>query len=180
MDFSFWLIPEKNQKKFFQKIIDNLAQKYSSCSFIPHLTIYYIPPQNKKNLEIKTILKILKENFNSEEKINLQFSHLDFSDIFTKTLYCQMKTNQQLINLYDKFKKFFGNYSDYQLNPHLSLIYKNNMNVEDKKKEIKKLNSLIPKTIIFDKLSLIIRDKGHIKKETDVLDWKEIIEINLI
>lgn len=176
MDFSFWLIPEKSQKDFFQKIINDLAKKYKSFSFEPHITLYHF--ENNQNQ--KEIINLLEENLTNANKIFVEFKKLDYSDIFTKTLYCQMKLNQKLINLYQKAKTVFSKFGEYQLNPHLSLIYKNNMKVEDKEKEIKKLIRLIPKKIIFDKLALIIREKGSIKKEKDILEWKEILNINLI
>lgn len=175
MDFSFWLIPENSQKKLLEKIIIDLSNKYKSYPFIPHVTFYHF--ENNQNQ--KEIINLLEENFANANKISVEFEKLDYSNIFTKTLYCQMKTNNQLQNLYQKAKKIFLKYGDYQLNPHLSLIYKNNMKIDDKEKEIKKIMPLIPKKINFNKLALIIREKRSIKKEKDVLEWKEILNINL-
>lgn len=45
--------------------------------------------------------------------------------------------NEQIKSLYQKTKKIFLKFGDYQLNPHLSLIYKKNMSVDDKQKELK-------------------------------------------
>lgn len=70
-------------------------------------------------------------------------------------------------------------FSFYHLNPHLSLIYKNQMKDEDKVKERNKLLPLIPK-IIFDKLALITREKGSIKNEEDVLEWREKLTIDWV
>lgn len=176
MDFSFWLIPEKSQKDFFQKIINNLAKKYKSYSFEPHITLYHFENDQHQ----KEIINLLEKNFANTKKISVEFEKLDYLDIFTKTLYCQMKFNKELINLYQKAKNVFSKFSDYQLNPHLSLIYKNRMKIEDKEKEIKKLTPLIPKKIAFDKLALIIREKGSIKEEKDVLEWQKTLTINLL
>ncbi len=176
MDFSFWLIPENSQKKLLEKIIIDLSNKYKSYLFVPHTTLYHFKNNSNKN----KVVNLLKENFSKENKLILKVENIEYSNIFTKTLYCQMKTNNQLQNLYQKAKKIFSKYGDYQLNPHLSLIYKNNMKAEDKEKEIRKLNSLIPKKIIFNKLALIIKEKGSIKEEKDVLEWKEILTINLV
>lgn len=39
---------------------------------------------------------------------------------------------------------------------------------------------LILKKLLFDKLTLITREKGSIKEEKDVLEWKKVFQINLI
>lgn len=176
MDMSIWLIPREDQLNFFRKIINDLAHKYNTCSFAPHVTLYSF----NNNFNKEEIITGLNNYFLNEKRISLEFDGIKYSDLFTKTLYCQLKMNEQIESLYQKTKKIFLKFGDYQLNPHLSLIYKNNMSVDDKQKEIKKLTSFIPRRIIFDKLALIIRDKGPIKKEEDVLDWREILKINLL
>lgn len=175
MNFSFWLIPKKPCLDFFQKIIKQLAEKYQACPFTPHVTIYHF----ENDINPRKVIEMLKNNFDFKGEIILELEDVKHSDMFTKTFYCQMKNNSQLQKLYKKMKKLFCQFPVYQINPHLSLIYKNNMKVKDKIKERKKFLPIIPKKTAFNKIKLIIREKGSIKKEKDVLEWKEILTINL-
>jgi hypothetical protein len=55
--------------------------------------------------------------------------------------------------IYQVLRKHFLKYSDFKLHPHLSLIYKNNMPVDEKIKVIKKIK--IPAEILFDQIKVI-------------------------
>ena len=170
LDISIWLIPQKKQKKDLQEIIDNLSLKYHTSTFIPHITIYYLGQSAKLN-EVVPFIKQVAEN---TKPFELEIENILYSEQFTKTLYIQYKINPALQILYEKFRKKFYSINPYELNPHLSLIYKTNMKKEDKVGEIKKFK--IPNNLILDRLMVITKKGSNIKLEKDVLDWEVALE----
>jgi len=109
---------------------------------------------------IKTSLKDIIKNVEQILPVIKPFSlkplRINYSDIFTHTLFIEFEKNKYSVKLYQKFREKLLRYSDYNFNPHLSLIYKNNMTVAEKKK-IKKSISL-PNSIKFDQLLDLLRN----------------------
>ncbi|MGB9707224.1 MAG: hypothetical protein ACPL1D_00510 [Microgenomates group bacterium] len=167
-NISFWLIPEEKEKNYFQKIINDIAKKYKAFPFLPHITIY--AGVNCFENELKKIISQTDQISNQLTSITLKSVNIQYSDIFTKTLYIQFKKTKKLVNYYSLFFQSFKNYFEYQLNPHLSLIYKNNMEIKEKEKLVKEI--LVPKQVIFNQLMIIVKENGSIKNEEDVLDWR--------
>lgn len=48
---------------------------------------------------------------------------VEHSDVFTKTLFVQLATNAQVQGLHHALRELTGPAEEYELNPHLSLIY---------------------------------------------------------
>lgn len=172
MTISIWLVSQENQEVQLRKIINDLASRYGAFSFVPHITAYHF--DNVRDLN--EVMNQTKEIAGQSLPFSLDLESVSYSDIFTKTLYAQYKINSHLKNLYEQFRKRFFDQFPYEINPHLSLIYKNNMSEIDKKKEINRI--LVPKQINLDRLIMIARD-GSIKQEKDVLDWKNVAEFKL-
>lgn len=172
LSVSIWLIPQKDQEVGLRKIIDNLSSRYDSFSFIPHITIYHV--NEAQNLsEILTLAEKISQN---AKVFAVNLEKVSYSDMFTKTLYAQYEISPDLQSIYEDFKKELSDQSPYEINPHLSLIYKNNMDSSDKNKEIKNITA--PKKLILDRIAVITRG-GSIEKEKDVLEWKSAAEFNL-
>ncbi|MDH7476471.1 MAG: hypothetical protein QHH09_03295 [Microgenomates group bacterium] len=171
IDISFWLIPVEEQKRKLQEIIDELADKFKSFPFIPHVTIFHFNYELNQS-DLKNIKEETDKLLEKQKSFSLKVLKIDYSDIFTKTLFIQFEKNKDLILLYERFLNVFKKYSLYSLNPHLSLVYKNKMKEEDKMKIIKSLK--LKDKIIFDKLKIIIKSGGSITEEKDILLWKEI------
>jgi len=172
-DISIWLVPEKSQELTLQKTIDNLAQKYQACSFIPHITVYYLGT----NLSLNETIKIVEEETADVQPFSINFDAIKYSDIFIKTLYIQYRIDPPLKNLYEKIKNKMNKYFDYKLSPHLSLIYKNQLVDAEKQKIISQLD--YPKVLTIDRLMIITKNGSIITKEADVLDWHIVFEKQL-
>ena len=163
---SIWLIPEKNQEEQLQKTINDLALTYNAFPFIPHITAYHLvePPSLDK------IKSVIEEQVRKTIPFSLNLEKLAHSTQFTKTLYAQYKISPVLEALYNNLKRCFYPTNQYELSPHLSLIYKNGMSDEDKSYELERLT--VPDKLNIDRLMVITRDGEHITKDADVLDWK--------
>lgn len=169
-DVSIWLIPKKEQEEELRKTIDILSQKYGAYSFIPHLTIYHLGT----SLEEDKTIQIVSEETINVKPFTLEAETIKHSDIFTKTLYVPYQVAKPLLNMYERLRNRFQSIHNYALNPHLSLIYKNNMRVEDKEKEIG--NIKYPQTLDIDRVMVITKEGSTITQEKDVLDWKIAFE----
>lgn len=167
-DISIWLIPAKEDKIFLSKIIKQLAKDYSAYPFVPHLTIYA-----GVKTEVERIKWALNENIRDIKPFYVKVKKISHSDIFTKTLFLEIKENKSLLKIYNSLKKNLSRYGDYILKPHISLIYKRQMPVEEKTKVIKNLK--IKDKILVDKCAIITAPKP-ITIESDVLKWKNVYQ----
>jgi 2'-5' RNA ligase len=164
---SIWLVPKEDQEKQLREIINDLGSRYNAFPFVPHITAYHldsVPDLNDLTAKVEKIAQ-------SAKMLSLDFDKIDSSDVFTKTLYAQCKVSQELRVLHSKFKKAFSAYPTYEINPHLSLIYKNNMDNNDKLKEIQAIS--VPGKILLNRIMIIVREK-EIVRERDVLDWRNM------
>lgn len=162
------LIPAKKHQVMFDNIIKSLADRYDAYPFVSHITVYagmFMEENQAKESTNKALVGL------SVKPFTIKNNGLHYSDIFTKTIYVDFIKNASLEKIYQQFRNKFLKFKDYKLHPHLSLIYKNNMPVEEKIKVIKKLR--IPPEILFDRIEVITASKS-ITEEKDVLEWKVI------
>jgi hypothetical protein len=165
-DISIWLIPSKDEENQISKEVIRLATKYNSFPFIPHLTAYYLA----KSFELKQVLPIVRQVAASVSKFDLYFQELSHDNIFSKTLYAKYTASQELDAIYTLFKNEFYSKYPYNLNPHMSLLYKNSMDINAKNSEI--FSIVIPNKITIDSIAVITKPGGAISTEKDVLEWR--------
>ncbi len=165
---SIWLIT-KDEK--INKIIKELGEKYNTPYFLPHITLVNGFESIENNLinlgkEIKKLFK---------DKIILKVKNIEYSPLFTKTLYLTFFENRQLQDLREKTESFLASKNisfNREFSPHLSLIYKK-MEEKEKKKIIEEISHSLPNEITMDDLILILEEKP-IEKPEDVKRWKYI------
>ena len=115
---AYWLIPAEPAHRFFQDLIDDLARRYDAPVFEPHVTIY-VGADSTDAVE-----RTLSKGARDCEPIVLQALEVSHSDEFIKTLFVEFGLNSKLQRLNQSIRIAAQNSSDYQLNPHLSLLYK--------------------------------------------------------
>lgn len=163
---SFWLIPSEDDKAFFQKIVDTLAQEYNAPTFTPHVTIYsgeYAPDESLAELIEKAIKEV--------QSFSLTVHKLLYTDSFTKTLFVQFHQSPILSKISNTLQRSSKTPSEFALNPHLSLIYQN-LNEEIKKNIITSIT--LPKFEVgFDEVQAILTPE-KVQKRENVESWKVI------
>ncbi len=169
-NIGFWLVPKKDEKGYFQKIIDGLAQKYDGPSFEPHVTIY----AGLSNIE--NIISVAEEVAKNANEICLKITGTGYSDAISKTLFVTFESSKELTILSDEVKEKSKNQSDYKLAPHLSLLYKK-LN-ENTKKELAQGMELSCETVKFDGFVVVSVDTGIETKEA-VEAWETVFRINI-
>jgi hypothetical protein len=128
------------------------------------VTIYGLVKAQKKIIE-----ETIDYSVADSSTLVLKINSLAYSDNFTKTLFLDFETNSKLQTIYDRLKERLTAYRQYDLHPHLSLIYKRNMAVIEKEKFIKAYS--MKKEISFDRVALITAAKP-IEIEEDVKQFQ--------
>ncbi len=162
---AIWLTFSKNDREYLKKIIDEISEKYHAPKFEPHITVYGLV-DSKLSL-IDDIAKRVVFDCNS---FFVEKSEILQSKELWKTVYLELKANDQLKLMYKNLRKHFEKISKYEFNPHISLIYKN-LPVEEKLKIINNLDI---------KSEFLVNNLAIQKFFPDVEKWKIVKEYNLI
>lgn len=168
---AFWLIPSKENRAYFQEIIDTLSQEYEAPSFTPHVTIY--SGEYELDESIKSILELASQKVQS---FSLSIDKLLYTEEFTKTIFVQFYQNSLLNQISEALSCASKHPSKFTLNPHLSLIYKH-LDPVNQESIIKQLK--LQKTeIFFNEISAILTPE-KVQTQADVESWKVICKKNL-
>lgn len=116
---AFWLIPCEPAHSFFQRIINDLARPYDAPVFEPHVTVHVGADQ------ADAAAKALEKAATECELVRLTPLGIDQSDEFIKTLFVQFAMTAELRDINRIIRHSANDSSHYELNPHLSLLYKN-------------------------------------------------------
>ncbi len=164
LKYSICLIPDKEGLEKLNKIIESLAHRYQSFTFLPHLTVYkgVVAP-------FLTVKKTFDKVVSQTKPFTIKAKGLNYSERLSKTFFIEFEMNDSLKKIYSLIKADFISYGNYELDPHISLLYKNNLPVEEK---IKITNSVsIPNEITIDRCTIYSATKSIVKEE-DIKDWK--------
>lgn len=167
---SYWLMPSSEYFELLQDLIRSFAEKYQSQVFEPHVTVY---SGAGTEVSCRNLVKHAVIGFSS---ITLEVEAIDFSLAFFKTLFIAFTENATLSRLSERFRLLSGEPLAYQLNPHLSLIYKE-MN-DNEKQNIASTIRLPWDKIEFDWIKAISTPVDE-RSAMDVSSWRDIIAAKL-
>lgn len=167
---TYWLVPAEPAKTFFVETIASLAERFDAVVFEPHVTIHV----TGKNVEKPAI--ILRRRLSSCSPYRLKVRNIDSSDEFTKTLFVRFESDPRLADLNTALRGVSRAEDEYQLNPHLSLLYQK-LDDETKRNTAKSIR--LPFTeVVFDCAKAVI-SPAEIKSREDVEKWRVIAEHRL-
>ena len=116
---AYWLVPSEPAHSFFQRMINDLARRCDAPVFEPHVTIHV-------GADRADAAKSALANAARECKlIGLTPLGIDQSDEFIKTLFVQFAMSAELSKINGIIREAANDWSQYELKPHLSLLYKN-------------------------------------------------------
>jgi len=116
---AYWLIPSEPARSFFQQIINDFARRYDAPSFEPHVTVYV--GADRTDAAVKALGKAAVEC----TLVRQTTLGIDQSDEFIKTLFVRFAMSAALQKINDVIRKATNDSWQYELKPHLSLLYKN-------------------------------------------------------
>jgi 2'-5' RNA ligase len=162
---AYWLCPGEPMRTYFATLINDFATKFDASVFDPHLTLYVTDAANENPRAV--LDPVLKDR----GPFRLEVRGVDHSDKFTKTVFVQFEPDTELARLSSDLRRASAFQNDYELNPHLSLIYKK-MPTETK---MQIANSLcLPFTEVeFDLVKAVI-SPAKIETSDDVNSWRVV------
>jgi 2'-5' RNA ligase len=116
---AYWLIPSEPAHSFFQRIISDLARRYEAPVFEPHMTIHVGADR------ADAAKNALGHAARKCKLIRVTPLGTDQSDEFIKMLFVQFAISAELRKTNDIIRAAANDSLQYELNPHLSLLYKN-------------------------------------------------------
>ena len=164
---TYWLCPCEPMRSYLSEMIRNLAARFEAPIFEPHVTIYVT------NATDESPDALLEQALKDRGGFRLFIRSLDYSDKFTKTVFVQFEPDAELARLSSNLRTASVSQNEYQLNPHLSLIYKK-MSPETK---MQVANSIrLPFTdVFFDSMKAVI-SPAKIESHADVEAWRVVAE----
>jgi 2'-5' RNA ligase len=115
---AYWLIPSEPAHSLLWGIINDLARRYDAAVFEPHVTVHV--GADRADLA-ETALEHAARKC---RLIRLKPLGVDQSDEFTKTLFVEFALNSELRQLNEMIRQSVHDSSQYEVKPHLSLLYK--------------------------------------------------------
>jgi hypothetical protein len=116
---AYWLIPSEPAHSFFQRMINDLARQCDAPIFEPHVTIYV--GADRADAAKNALGATAREC----KLIGLKPLGIDQSDEFIKTLFVQFVMSAELSKINGIIREAANDWSQFELKPHLSLLYKN-------------------------------------------------------
>ena len=114
---AYWLIPTEPARNFLQGVINDLARRYNAPVFEPHMTIHV----GSDGVEAEEVIAKVVRGCRSVQTKVLKVCE---SGEFIKTLFVRFASHRKLQQLNETIRDSAQDSSDYQLKPHLSLLYK--------------------------------------------------------
>jgi len=143
------LIFDQESHKRISTIIDRLAEKFHSVSFLPHITLSSTPDWDldKINSEIENIV-------NKFSVLNLQGTTLQCSSHPYQKLTFGIKLSEELLSFHKTMDVCFGGDYSKKRYPHISFLY-SRVDCEIVEKEIANIKLDLPKKVIAEKMALV-------------------------
>jgi 2'-5' RNA ligase len=165
MILAYWLVPAEPARNFFASTIAELASRLDAPLFQPHVTVY-AGRQGDENPE-----EVLRGVLAGCEPFRLSVRDVRCSDEFTKTVFVQFEPSPELLRLNHAFQQASALHDEYELNSHLSLIYKRTTRAV----RIEVATSLrVPFTeLLFDSAKAIV-GPTPIRSRADVEAWRVV------
>jgi hypothetical protein len=114
---AYWLIPAEPARSFFKRTIVDLARRYNAPVFEPHMTIYV----GSDRVEAE---EVIAKAIGTCRLLQAKVLKVCQSGEFIKTLFVQFAMDTKLQQRNEMIRDAAQDSSDYQLNPHISLLYK--------------------------------------------------------
>jgi hypothetical protein len=167
---TYWLCLAEPERDHFARLIGDLALRFDAPAFEPHVTIHVMSADRENPGAV--LHKIVKDH----RPYRLSVRGLDYSDKYTKTLFVQLAPDAELALLSEDLRRASVSPGDYQLNPHISLLYKT-MDEETKRRLAASI--ILPFTAVnFSRVKAVL-SREEIKSPADIEAWRVIAECRL-
>jgi 2'-5' RNA ligase len=170
--YGCWMHLSKKDNKFLSPIIYRLSKKYVNGDiFPPHISV-----SSYAQIELDEAISSAVKCVEGMKKFEVEQDSIKYSDMWHKTLYIQLKNNPDLIKINNFLNKTFGeSQPPYLFNPHISLLYKEGLDMKEKDHLAKKIK--VPNKYLVSSLAVVTSEN---KNDTrDYGSWKVVFEKEL-
>lgn len=167
---AYWLVPTEPARSELVSLIGSLARKYNAPVFEPHLTLY---ASDDDEVLIKRVVMGVAA---TTRPITLTIERIDHSEEFTKTLFIQFARSAEAQWLSDVFRAASTSGNEYELDPHVSLIYAH-IPAEAKAVEAEQIQFSFSQ-VTFDAIQAV-DCSTPIETRADVEGWQMVSEARL-
>lgn len=161
--FAVWLTPAPSDRRWLSKIIQDYAAAYQSPTFVPHVTVYSGITSAQDDLS-----GILAQSSRSLLPLSLEVTGLGYTENFFRTGFITFAPQDALTKLSVTIREHLQSPTDYRLEPHLSLVYKD-LSLDQKRLAMLRV-ILSVQTITFDTLTIV---KPSAQDWFDIPSWTE-------
>ena len=168
---TYWLCPAEPARSYFAALIGDLARRFDAPIFEPHVTLYSTDAK-RENPE-----SVLAAVVKGARKYHLAIRGLDYSDEFTKTFFVQLEPSSQVTQLSADLKRASASRAEYELNPHLSLLYQKMDRAT--KQQLASSTALSFNEVTFDRVKAVIVP-AEIESRQDVESWQVVAEKSVL
>ncbi|MBA2744362.1 MAG: hypothetical protein H0U43_08685 [Chthoniobacterales bacterium] len=161
---AFWLMPAVHEAALLDSLVRRLVEEHSAPVFEPHLTLFAGKIAAQPALHALRTVRV-------RPLYELRVERIGYSDEFTKTFFIQFCHSAELQQLSDALSSSVSASGSYELNPHLSLLYK-----KLPRRTKAKLASVISvpfRQVNFDRLQ-VVAGNDHTAQGEDVASWKTL------
>ena len=166
---AYWLVPAEPHYSWCQREIERLAREFDAPAFHPHVTIHsaaFPPPKKSSHFFPRHLEQLLPCTLHPQQ--------VNHSEQFTKTLFIELAGSPALTEIADRLRAFTGDH-EYELRPHLSLLYKN-LKVEEREGAAATIK--IPsEPLRFGEIAAV-RSPRPASNESDVRAWQIVERIS--
>lgn len=119
---AFWLVPAEPARSEFAEWIETLRVELDAPGFLPHITLFV---QNQPSaLRWGSLEEVLARAAEGVQPFEVPVRGIGHGEQLFKTLYLEAVLSPPIRTLHDRLRDAFVQASEYVLQPHLSLLYK--------------------------------------------------------
>src|SRR5947207_1073455 len=160
---SYWLTAAEPDRTHWNGIIRSLAARFDAPIFEPHVTVYSGALHSNDNPE-----EIVRTATREFSEIVMHAIGIGHTEQFTKTLFIEFTANEALTKLSGELKRRSALAEDYELKPHLSLLYAT-LAPETRQRLAHEFSA--PSRVRFDTVKAMV-SRGTTRTRMDVEAWR--------
>ena len=165
-EYCLWLLPEEKIYSKYLGIISQIASKYQTKKFIPHVTLI-----KRLSIKEKNVISLTDKFVKSLEPVKIKFEKFGYTERKYRCLFISVSKTPEIRKAHIKANEIFKHIEELFL-PHLSIIY-GSLPIEIKREISESLKPLEKDSFILNRL--VIYETGD--KNEDL--WKEVKRYNL-
>lgn len=164
--YAFWLIPREDQASQLQSLIHELANRYQTPSFIPHVTLCS-GQWSRASTELCSIAQAVAVEFKSLALATAGIGHIDRTFQY---FYIAIH-DQKFEAIAQSARALLQSARTPKPCPHLSLMYSSDYGQIDRAELAKDIQGLVPDTIAFDRIACVMPRNND---WSDIAGWQEL------